>query len=241
MRGSRVIVIAAILLLVSSGAYAETKKWSDEAELSYVETRGNTEVRTLSAKNLLQYQFSEKLKGTWKLGVLYGETDEEKTAEKYNTELRLDRSMTERLFAFFAGGWEKDKFAGIDARYYGGPGAGYKIIDGPKHLLLTEAGLNYVKEEYIDNTDKDYMEGRFFAKYGYAFTEKTRFSQTLEYLHDFDDSDNYNVNAETAIIAALNSYLSLKTSYLIEYDHKPVPADLDTTDTTLTVALVVNF
>ncbi|MDY6881141.1 MAG: DUF481 domain-containing protein [Desulfatiglans sp.] len=241
MKKSKIVVIAAMLLLVSSVAYGETKKWSDEAELSYVETSGNTEVKTLSAKNLLQYRFSEKLKGTWELGVLYGETDEEKTAEKYNTELRLDRSVTERFFAFFAGGWEKDEFAGIDARYYGGPGVGYKIIDGPKHLLLTEVGLNYVKEEYTDNSDSDYLEGRFFAKYGYSFTEKTRFSQTFEYLHDFDNSDNYNINAESAIIAALNNYLSLKTSYLIEYDHEPVPADLDTTDTTLSVALVVNF
>ena len=135
----------------------------------------------------------------------------------------------------------KDEFAGIDSQYYLGPGVGYQFLAGPKHYLVGEAGFNYVKEEYIDNTDKDYLEGRAFAKYEYAFTEKNRFSQSLEFLYDFDDSDNYNVNSETALISALSDYLSLKASYVIKYDHKPVPSTLEDTDTILAVALVVNF
>ncbi|MBN1841534.1 MAG: DUF481 domain-containing protein [Deltaproteobacteria bacterium] len=87
----------------------------------------------------------------------------------------------------------------------------------------------------------DYLGGRAAARYEYAFTEKSKFSQSLEFLYDFDDSDNYNVNSETALISALSDYLSLKASYVIKYDHQPVPSTLEDTDTILAVTLVVNF
>ncbi|MBE9536587.1 MAG: DUF481 domain-containing protein, partial [Proteobacteria bacterium] len=76
--------------------------------------------------------------------------------------------------------------------------------------------------------------------YAYHFTEKNYFGQWVEYLHDFDDSDNYQVNAETSLLSALNGFLSMKTSYLIEHDAEPVPGNKKT-DTKLAVTLVVNF
>jgi putative salt-induced outer membrane protein len=222
-------------------AYAEEKKWTDEAELSFVDTGGNTEVVSLSGKNLLKYAFTEKLLGAWKLGALYGESDNVKNAEKYYTEFRLDYSYTDTIYFLAMGGWVQDKFAGIESRYYLGPGVGYKFLTGPKHFLVAEGGLNYVAEEYITNTEEDFLQGRVYGLYQYAFSKKNRFSQSLEFLYDFDDSDNYNVNSETALITALSNYFSLKTSYEIRYDHEPVPATLKDTDTVLSVTLVVNF
>ena len=70
--------------------------------------------------------------------------------------------------------------------------------------------------------------------------KKNKFSQSLEFLYDFDDSDNYRINSETAFITALSNYLSLKTSYEIKHDNEPVPATLKETDTILSVTLVVN-
>ncbi len=88
---------------------------------------------------------------------------------------------------------------------------------------------------------KDYLGGRAFASYEYAFTEKNKFSQSVEYLYDFEDGDNYNVLSETGLISALSDYLSLKASYVVKYDNEPVPSTLKETDTILSVTLVVNF
>lgn len=241
MRGVKFITVLLVLCALATGSHAAEKKWSDEAELSFVDTGGNTDVLSLSGKNLLKYRFTDKLKGAWKLGALYGESDGEKNAESYFTEFRLDYLFTERFYSYAMGGWMKDEFAGIDSKYYLGPGAGYKFLTGPKHLLLGEVGFNYVTEDYTNDTNEDYIQGRAFAKYEYAFTEKNKFSQSLEYLYDFDDSENYNVNSETALISALSDYLSLKTSYVVKYDNKPVPETLEETDTILGVTLVVNF
>lgn len=135
----------------------------------------------------------------------------------------------------------QDKYAGIDSRYHAGPGVGCKFLAGPKHFLAGEMGLNYTGEQYTDNMDKDYVGGRAFGQYEYGLTEKSRFSQSVEFLYDLDDTENYNVNSETALISVLNRYLSLKASCLVKYDNQPVPKSLEKTDTILGIALVVNI
>jgi putative salt-induced outer membrane protein YdiY len=238
----RCLIVFFIIFILSVVVYGEEKKkWSEQAELSYVETGGNTDVKTLSAKNILKYKFDENLEGVWKGKAIYGESDGERDAEKYSTELRLNYLFTERFYSAFFAGWLKDNFAGIDSEYTVGPAVGYKLFDGPRHFLLSEAGVNYVKKEYTEGQREENLGGRVFSSYEYAFTEKNRFSQSVEYIHNFEDSSDYYLNSETALISSLNSFLSLKASYLVEYRHKPVPSTLDDTDTTLAVALVVNF
>lgn len=246
----KLLYVITLAFIFSSTGFVlaeDEKTWKDEAELSYVQTGGNTEFTSFSARNLLTYQATERVKLDWEVWALFAETEvdgnTEKTAERYATELRLDYVLTERLYASAYGGWLRNEFNGIADRYYIGPAMGYKFYLGPKHFLKTEAGVDYVKEDYVDNTDDAYMRGRAFGEYTYVFTEKTRFSQKLEYLHSFDNSDNYFANSETAVITALSDKLSLKTGYIVNYVNNPIPEDLDLkqTDTILLVTIIVNF
>jgi len=100
---------------------------------------------------------------------------------------------------------------------------------------------NYVSDTYTDATDRDYPEGRAFGKYTYAFTDKTRFSQSVEFLDDLKDTAKYRLNSETAIITSLGGNLSLKTSYLVGYVREPVPDTLEKTDSLVLVTLVLTL
>ncbi len=245
MKKTLYLLAVGSLLLAASAAFAEEPKndnvWSDQAELSFVTTSGNTETTSLAGKNLLTYKFTPKAVGSWKIGGMYSEDQGATTAENYATELRFDYLYTERIYNYAMAGWNKDRFSGIDQRYYGGGGVGYKVLLGPKHFLLGEAGLNYTMEDYTDDTNSNFLTGRAFGKYEYAITKKNRFSQSLEYLYDFSDSAHYKVGSETAVVSSLTDILSLKAAYTVRYDHKPVPANLKSTDTMMTVALVVNL
>ena len=114
-----------------AGEMKEKKALSDEGEVSYVKTDGNTQVTTLSAKNLLKYKFNERLLGSWKVGAVNAETSNVKTAESYFTDLKLDYQNTLRLYSFVNAGWQQNRFAGVDEHVYGGVGEGYKFLDGP--------------------------------------------------------------------------------------------------------------
>ncbi|MFQ5543061.1 MAG: YdiY family protein [Nitrospiria bacterium] len=241
MRLKTIFVVLFVPIVMLTNAFAEEKKWKDQAELSFVNTGGNTDVTSLSAKNELKYQFSKKLLASWKLQTLFGESDGVKNAENYFTELRADYSFSGKLFLSVNANWLKDKFSGVDPRVTVGPSVGYHFLAGPKHSLVGEAGLLYVNEEHTDNTQVDYLGGRLFAKYEYAFSEKNKFSQSVEALNDFDNSDNTNLISETALVTALTDVLSQKASYVIKYDNEPIPATLDRTDTILSLTLIVNF
>lgn len=228
-------------VLLSSDVFGqETKKWSDTAEFSYVDTGGNTDVQTALLNNMLKYAPDEFFTVAWTINMLSGETDGEKTAERYATALRTDYTLSPAYYVFGELSWMKDRFAGIEDRYRANVGVGYKILKGSTHKLDVEAGLNYNVEDYTDETDADYPGGRLFSKYEYHFTRKNYFAQWVEYLHDFDDPDNYRTNAETSLISSLNGFLSLKASYLIERDNVPV-AGTKKTDTKLAMTLVANF
>jgi putative salt-induced outer membrane protein len=237
-------LVIGILSITTGLVHAEdtpAKNWKVESDLSYVQTTGNTEVLTLAFKNLLEYTFSEKLKGAWNLQALNVETDGEQTAERYYTDLRLDYLFSDRFYGYVLGSWLTDEFAGFDARYALGPGAGYKILVGPKNFLLVEAGLSYAHEDYVAADTADFAEGRAFGQYEYAFTEKNRLSLSSEFLQDLDDTDNYKLNSEAAITSALNDILSLKVAYEVRHQNRPIPAELEETDTVFGAAVVVIF
>lgn len=241
MRSLIVTLWVALILIPTGSTLADEKQWEDSAELSYVQTGGNTDIMTFSGNNSLKYSFSEKWVGTWKLGALYGETDGVNNAERYYTDLRMDYGASDTLYCYAIAGWLQDKFAGIDRRLYVGPGAGYKFLNSERHNLSTEAGLSYAAETYSDDTDSNFLEGRFMGKYEFVFNPKTKFTQTAEYLHNFDDSEKYRINTLTGLVTQLTDMFSLKISYEMNFQNEPTPETLDQADTLFSVALVVNF
>jgi putative salt-induced outer membrane protein len=230
-----------LCLSASAGDPLSEKRFSGKAELAFVDTSGNTDVASISAKSDLALRLTETLEGGWKFDVLYGEDGSVKTAESYSTALRLNYRISKRFFTGLAAGWAKDEFTGIDSRVFAGFSAGYRPVESPPHTLKTEIGLDAVREEYTDGTDKDFPQSKIRVAYGFAFSEKNRFTQEVEYLQDLDRSVNYRVRSETALIAAVNGILSLKTHYTVDYDNEPVPATLDDTDSVLGVTLVFNL
>lgn len=251
MRASQIIATVMAVGLSIGLAYAEpaeetsgntvAKRLKAEAELSFVNTSGNTQVTSLSAKNAMTYALTKKLTGTWRLHALYAETDGQRSAESYSTQIRMDYLFTDRLYGAGRGGWEKDQFAGIENRYYTGPLIGYHFLTGPKHRFRAEAGVDYVSEMYTDDTDSDFFDGRAFAAYEWAFAQNTKFTQELEYLVQIDETDNYKINSLSALITTLSNILSLKVGYEIKFDNAPVPDTLEKTDTILAVTLIVNY
>jgi putative salt-induced outer membrane protein len=219
------------------------KRFSNETSLSAVSTSGNTDTLSLAGKNDMKYKFSEKWTGSWVIGGIYNETNGVKDAERYFTDLRADYTITDRWYAYGLGSWFRDEFAGFDNRIAIGPGAGYKFLIGPKHFLSGEGGLNYTYEDYTDPAegDENFLEGRFYGIYEWAITEKTKFSQGLEYLQSLSHGSTWKLNSETDFTVTITEILALKVSYFVFYNNNPRPSTLDKTDTIFATSLVVTY
>ncbi len=231
--------------LVVNHAFAEDdselKKFKALAEMSVVNTSGNTDIFTLSLKNTLEYDFSHKYLGTWNVNILSREQNDEKSAERYGTDLRLDNFFSFGTYAYLLGSWLQDKFAGYDNRYSFGPGVGQKFVDGPAHYLKAEIGCNWTREDYSSAETESFLEGRASGRYEYLISEISKFSQKIEYLHDFEDPSNYKIETVTALTSALTKVLAIKIAYDVRYQNRPVPENLKKTDTIFSASLLVSY
>jgi len=241
MKIKLLVIVIITFSMLTTLLIAEDKNWSNSTELSFVNTTGNTEVTTLSAKDKLTYKFSPKIESILNLAALYGKSDGVKNSENYSARLKISYLISEKFYTSLVAGWSKDEFAGVDSKIWIGPALGYKILTGPKHTLDLEAGAEYVDEKFVDDTKNGYFNGRAFTEYTFLFSEKSNFSQSLEFNYDFENSDNYDMTSVTAITTALSDMLSLKASYNINYVNVPVPATLKKTDTALSVSLIINM
>jgi putative salt-induced outer membrane protein len=249
VRRFEIAALITILIVLAGTGYADDKKqkdnkrFSNQTSFSLVNTTGNTETLSLSGENEMSYAFSDAWTGSWLLGAIYKENDSEKESERYYTDLRADYFFTDRWYTYGLGSWYRDQFSGFDNRIGIGPGLGYKFLKGPRHLLLFEIGADYTYEDYTDELEdnRQFLEGRFFGNYEWAFTEKTKFSQSLEYLQSLEDSATWKFNSKTALITALTDILALKVSYSVFYNNDPRPSDLKDTDTLFTTSLVISF
>jgi putative salt-induced outer membrane protein len=244
-RTGLIVVLTGLMLIGGSQALAQegqaSKRLRNQAEFAAVATSGNSDMRTLSFKNRLEYDFSDRVMGTWDLSALYGRQDGQKNAERYTTDLRADYSLDGPVYLFVMGGWLQDEFAGFNNRYYIGPGVGRSFMDGPYHYLKGEVGLNWAREEYVGADSEDFLEGRGFGLYEYAFSDRSRFLQSLEYLQDFNDTDNFKIISHTAVTAALTRLIAIRIGYEIRYQNRPITSDIKETDTILSASLVFNY
>src|SRR3989442_6185109 len=148
---------------------ANTAGWSDAAEFGYVATAGNSETATLGFKNTLGRKW-DKTSFELKSGGVRAQTttttrtavgtgpssftgfedkDTSLSAESYSLSGRCDRKVSERVFWFAGGGWNRNRFAGIQNRYEAAGGVGNLWVDKHRVQFRTDYALSYTKEDDV--------------------------------------------------------------------------------------------
>ncbi|MFN0117047.1 MAG: YdiY family protein [Elusimicrobiota bacterium] len=224
---------------VSSFSEEVKKPWSNQSELSVVSANGNTKSTTGSAKNTYKYNWS---KTTLELiaGALGSNSKGTTTAEQYFASEKLSYKLSDRNYAFQKNAWDKNRFAGIKNRYDMGAGLGRELVKTSAHHLIGELGGGFISEERTVGPKNDFAVGRGYSKYVWTFSPTANISQDAEYLHNFEDSEDFRVNTESALTAALTKNFSLKVSYKWKHVGVP-PIGFSRNDTITTVALLVTY
>jgi putative salt-induced outer membrane protein len=215
------------------------KNWVNETEIGAVSTNGNSKASSFSGREKFIYswtRFAMELTGA----ALKSESQGVTTAEKYNAGEKLTFSLSEKNYLYQKFLWDKDRFAGIRNRYDNSVGVGREIINNKKNLLNMEAGAGYVSEERVDAPTNNFSMARGFGKYVRKMSETSDFTQTAEYIQSLKFHDDFRVNTESSITAAINTYLSLKLAYIWKYVALPPPG-FGKSDTTTTMGLVIKY
>lgn len=213
--------------------------WTGESGLSYVATSGNTDTRTLGFSFALN-RIPDPWGWEFKAGYLRAEQDGDTTAERTDGSARAVRAVNERWDLFGGVGAEKNVFAGYDLRVLTAVGATYKALLGPVHTLSFDGGASWTMEEFVDDTDNDYLGALLGLSYAWQISDTATLGERLVWNPNFDDSSDWTAVSETSLTAAVRSNLAVKLGYLYRFDNRPLEG-FDDTDTTTTASLVVKF
>jgi putative salt-induced outer membrane protein YdiY len=265
-----------LVLLGPSGIKAQEEEtgWKDVAELTFVLTSGNATSSTFGFKNTADYTWpnaafklsaggvrarsgtvTRTATGTPDNFTVSKTTDTRTTAESYFLKGRLDRNLSEALFAFGGAGWDRNTFAGVNNRYAFVGGAGRSWFAEDTRHLKTDLGLTYtIQDDVVKNPDVDDSFLGLRASYDYLrkLTDNTEFTSVLVADQNLNETSDLRTDWTNSLAVAMSDRLALKTSYQLLYDKTPalvavplgddeVLVPLGKVDGVFTVAIVASF
>ncbi|MFZ5876534.1 MAG: DUF481 domain-containing protein [Nitrospirota bacterium] len=227
VRVRMVVGLVGLVALWASPSFGQeapvTDLWKGNLELSYIQTGGNTESKTLAAAGKAERMF-ERGKVTGEFNAIYGEKEGVTSDKAWMARGKYDHFISPRAFGYLSETFERNVFKGVEIRYTTQAGLGYEFIKTPSDLLKGEAGIGYIRENPISPFDDlGYMTGRVYGEYEHAFEDKTRFLQTAEYLPAIEGGEGFLFREESSIVANLMGNFALKVSYAVYYDSEPQP------------------
>jgi putative salt-induced outer membrane protein len=152
---------------------------------------------------------------------------------------------------FLALSGRRDRFQGLDLRLNLDPGVAYSFVTQVKQRLWGEFGydLQYDvrRDSFIDAALADdgtvvdktnaRHSGRAFAGYRNALNEHVAFDTGVEFLLGIPETENWRLNWDAGLTAALAGRFSLGTTFSLRYDHNPLPG-VETSDTVTALNLL---
>jgi putative salt-induced outer membrane protein YdiY len=214
--------------------------WSGQADLSYLQTSGNSRTQAAGAGLDVLYQ-SAPWKSELKAAFLRAAAEDTETARRFSAALRGERSLTPRFSVYAQGSYLRDLFAGIRGQEILEGGGLYKIVPGPVHTLSGSLGAGYAWEQREPPAEnRNFLAAIAGLSYRWKITPTSEFGEDVNYLRDLKTSDDWRFNMTTSLAATVSKKLALKLSHQLLYTNSPVPGKKKT-DTAVTAALVVKF
>ena len=233
---------------------AKVKTTSFTGDFGFVNASGNTSVTTLNIGDKFVVNTADKkVIFTQLFNAVRSEADGTKNAENYRGQLRLDYQLSGKLYLFGLTGWDRNVPGGVSRRFEETIGLAYKAVALPNDELGLEVGLSLFQQRNVvairpNVFDDNFKAGRLAGAYKHTFTKASFFTQLLELIPNFDDSDDFRLNSESAFIAPISTNIGLKLGYSVRYDNFPglvagstTGQRLKKTDRFLTAGVTVSY
>lgn len=232
-----VAFFAALSVRAQEAASPRAARYERSLALGATLMDGNSETMLANGSLLLTGE-SEKL-GSFKVGLEgnYGENtrrtivkdangndveikDDEKTVSNARLSGHVRKTVTPRSYLYLDGFVLNDDIADIDYRATVGPGLGLYLMKSDTMTLSAEGGVAQVWEE-VANIEDDYLALRLAESFEYRFAGNAKLWQSLVYLPELSDFDNFLLTAEVGLEAPLQGRLNLRVVLQDKYDSRP--------------------
>lgn len=230
------------------------KQLSSTNELSIVSTGGNSRVETYNAKTDSQYKMGKRklrFSGHYTLGLGEPEDSEDnddklvESARNWDARIAYEQEVTLHQSLFSAVQYEGNTFSGFSQRENYDIGLMHTFVDTDKKEFYIQFAYRYTEEQRTE-ADEDGKSLFHFNK-GNITTELKNilphytYGIWAQYLPNFTDSEDYQINVEPSLTMILNDLLSLKLAYRGNYDNEPNIEGNERLDWSYTTSLVATY
>jgi putative salt-induced outer membrane protein YdiY len=212
---------------------AEIKKWESVAAAGVTLTRGNSKtfLATAGINSTRKWEHDEALLG---LSAGYGETTSnpgkansvDTTTDNYIRGFaQWNHFFSENYTNWYAGvrfNGEHDEVANVDYRFTLSPLLGYFLIKQTNTFLALEIGPSGVTQR-LGGEEKTYFAFRAAERGEYVFKNGSKIWESVEWIPQVDDFDNWIMNAEIGVSAPLSKALDLRLIAQDNYNNQPAP------------------
>jgi putative salt-induced outer membrane protein len=224
--------------------------WIGKGQFGFLSSHGNSDAESINGNiDMLRYD------GPWKnefyLGGLYGKNSGVVSAERWETRVQSNYTISGNLFAFGGFRYEHDLFDGFQYQASATGGFGYKFIDTVDTKLSAQVGAGYRRlrpEDIFKDPDGNVTArvphdatgdaiGTLGVDFSHSFNKSTVFSN--KFLMEAGSSNTL-LHDDIALTVKMSDKLALSVGYGITDNTKPPPS-LKKLDTVATVNLVFSF
>lgn len=248
--GILTIGLSAMLIVVSGAAWAQdaapaTNVWHGEGAFGLSLARGNANTFLLNGSALADREWGQN---NFKLGAdgQYGLNNWAQTNQTASTEalhgfMEYKHLFTERLYGSARIDGFHDDIAEVRYRVIVGPAIGYYFIKSDSTKFNGEVGPSFIVQKQ-GSEEKKYLTIRFTERCEHTFNKaKTaKVWEEVDYLPQVDDLNNYLLNSEVGVEAALSSRFSVRVCADDMFNSRPA-AGRKENDITLVSSLVYKY
>ena len=167
-------------------------------------------------RNNLTNEVTLSLEGT------YGEDHSVKNNESLHAIGQYNHLFSERFYAYGRGDGFHDAIADLTYRFTLSPGVGYYFLKDKETTLAGEIGPGAVLEK-LDGSRENYAAARVAERFERKIDDHARIWENVEFLPQFDEGNNFLVNAEIGVETPLTKRMSLSVDLQDNYINLPAP------------------
>jgi putative salt-induced outer membrane protein YdiY len=153
----------------------------------------------------------------------YGENDSVQNVNSAHAFGQYNHLFSDRFYGYLRADALHDEIADLQYRITLSPGAGYYFLRQTNTSLAGEIGPAMVFERLGDD-DNNYVTLRLAERFEHKFTENNaRVWESVEFLPQINDFNNFVVNAEVGLEAAVYKKISLQAYLQDNFVNEPAP------------------
>ncbi len=251
MDSLKLLLVASLILAVgfrpveADAQESGEHEWTNVTELSFLLSGGNAGASSLGLRNAVRRTApngelridlaairTDAIRSTRVAEgadsddyVVREDRERDRTVERYSIQLRYDRNLSDRFYAFGGSGWDRNEPGGFEHRTVTVLGAGSRWgPGGDEWRLRVGYGVTYtVQRDVTPDPDRDdsFAGARLTLDHEYHFSEGARAESSWTIDGNAQRMRDFRGDLTTSVSSQLGSRLALQTTVQLLWDNDP--------------------